>query len=61
VIAVDFGKSPARFRVVSPTQITATAPAGSGTVPVTVGNPGGTSAPSPAARFAYTRRAAAHA
>lgn len=61
VIAVDFGKRPARFRVVSATQITAIAPAGSGTVTVTVGNPGGTSAPSPAARFAYTRRAAAHA
>ncbi len=61
VSAVDFGKSPARFRVVSATQITAIAPAGSGTVTVTVGNPGGTSAPSPAARFAYTRRAAAHA
>ncbi|MEU8569589.1 IPT/TIG domain-containing protein [Streptomyces pathocidini] len=42
--AVNFGPNPATsFTIVSPTQITATAPAGSGTVNVTVVGPGGTS------------------
>jgi hypothetical protein len=42
--AVTFGSSAATsFTVVSPTQINATAPAGSGTVQVTVSTPGGTS------------------
>ncbi|WP_405584205.1 beta strand repeat-containing protein [Streptomyces sp. NBC_01190] len=42
--AVRFGATPVAFTVVSPTQITATAPAGTGTVNVTVTAPGGTSA-----------------
>uniref|UniRef100_UPI003D75918C IPT/TIG domain-containing protein n=1 Tax=Actinacidiphila sp. bgisy167 TaxID=3413797 RepID=UPI003D75918C len=42
--AVRFGATPATsFTVVSPNQITAVAPAGAGTVPVTVTTPGGTS------------------
>ncbi|MFB7289074.1 IPT/TIG domain-containing protein [Actinacidiphila glaucinigra] len=42
--AVGFGATPATgFTVDSPTQITAVAPAGTGTVPVTVTTPGGTS------------------
>ncbi|WP_245171220.1 IPT/TIG domain-containing protein, partial [Streptomyces decoyicus] len=41
--AVRFGATPASFVVNSATQITATAPAGSGTVQVTVTGPGGTS------------------
>jgi hypothetical protein len=42
--AVLFGGTPATsFTVNSPTQITAVAPAGAGTVPVTVTTPGGTS------------------
>ncbi|MFE1173966.1 IPT/TIG domain-containing protein [Streptomyces sp. NPDC058773] len=41
--AVQFGGVPASFTVNSSTQITATAPAGSGTVQVTVTTPGGTS------------------
>jgi hypothetical protein len=44
--AVTFGSSPATaFTVDSATQITATTPAGSGSVPVTVTTAGGTSAP----------------
>ncbi|WP_431955024.1 IPT/TIG domain-containing protein, partial [Actinacidiphila sp. bgisy167] len=44
--AVNFGATPATsFIVDSPTQITAVAPAGAGTVPVTVTTPGGTSNP----------------
>ncbi|TQF07954.1 cell surface receptor IPT/TIG domain-containing protein [Kitasatospora acidiphila] len=41
--AVSFGGTPAAFTVVSDTSVVATAPAGSGTVPVTVTTPGGTS------------------
>jgi hypothetical protein len=43
--AVHFGATPAAFTLVSPTQATATAPAGTaGTVGVTITTPGGTSA-----------------
>ncbi|MFJ9468014.1 IPT/TIG domain-containing protein, partial [Streptomyces caniferus] len=49
--AVRFGAVSASFVVVSGTQITATAPAGSGTVQVTVTGPGGTSNGVP---FTYT-------
>jgi large repetitive protein len=52
--AVRFGFRPApRFTVNGATRITATAPAGSGTVTVTVSTPGGVSAQSAAARYAY--------
>lgn len=45
VTAVRFGTTAAAFTIVSATQITATAPAGSaGAVQVTVTSPGGTSA-----------------
>ncbi len=54
--AVDFGPSnPATtFTVNSPTSITATAPAGSGTVDVTVTTSGGTSATTSADQFTYS-------
>ena len=53
--AVDFGGSAAtNVSVSSPTQLTATAPAGSGTVNVTVSTPGGTSAAGAADDFTYT-------
>jgi hypothetical protein len=52
--SVNFGDTPAAsFTVISDTSITAIAPAGSGTVDVTVTTPGGTSAPSPADQFSY--------
>jgi hypothetical protein len=54
--AVTFGATRARFKVVSSTQITAIAPAGTGTVDVHVTNPGGTSATSSADRFVYRRK-----
>jgi hypothetical protein len=41
--AVSFGVNPAPFTVLSPTQVVATAPAGAGTVQVTLTTPGGTS------------------
>ena len=52
---VDFGAGNAAggVTVVSATQVTATAPAGTGTVDVTVTTPGGTSATGPADQFAY--------
>jgi|GEM_PF-593842 len=54
VSAVSFGSQPAAaFTVNSETSITATAPAGSGTVDVIVTSPAGTSAPSSADRFSY--------
>ena len=53
VASVKFGAAPARYTVVSRSEITATAPAGSGTVNVTVTNAGGTSAVSAADRFSY--------
>jgi subtilisin family serine protease len=55
VTAVNFGATPAAsFTVNSPTQITATSPAGTGTVDVTVTAGGGTSATSAADRFTYS-------
>lgn len=48
--AVLFGPNTATYTVVSDTQINATVPAGSGTAPITVITPGGTSNPLP---FAY--------
>lgn len=53
VSACDFGAESAAFTILSATSITATAPAGSGTVDVTVTNPGGTSATSSADEFSY--------
>jgi hypothetical protein len=55
--AVRFGGSNAgSFTVNSSTQITASAPAGSGTVDVTVVTPGGTSATGAADQFSYSVR-----
>ena len=52
--AVDFGSTPATtFTVNSDTMITATSPAGSGTVNITVTTPGGTSAPVRADQSTY--------
>ena len=52
--AVDFGATPAtNLTVVSDTTITATSPAGAGSVNVTVTTPGGKSATSPADLFTY--------
>jgi PASTA domain len=42
VSAVRFGSTPTTFSVVSENQITATAPVGTGTVPISVTTPGGT-------------------
>jgi hypothetical protein len=51
---VDFGSNPATsVTVESPTTVVATAPAGTGTVDVTVTTPGGTSTTSPADRYTY--------
>jgi hypothetical protein len=53
--AVSFGATAASsFTVVSDTQVTATAPAGSGTVDVRVTTPNGTSIAAPADRYTYT-------
>ena len=53
-ITVRFGSNSAVFfEVTSPTSITAISPAGTGTVPVTVTTPGGTSTTSPADTFSY--------
>ena len=51
--SVFFGSNSASFTVNSSTQITATAPAGSGTVNVTVTNPGGTSPITAADQYTY--------
>jgi hypothetical protein len=52
--AVKFGSTSATsFKVNSPSSITATSPAGSGTVDVTVTTSGGTSATGPADQFSY--------
>ena len=56
VQAVTFGRSAARFKVVSSTQVTAVAPPGTGTVAVHVSNPGGASTGSVADLFRYRRR-----
>jgi len=50
---VQFGFTSAVFEVTSPTSITAISPAGTGTVPVTVTTPGGTSTTGPADQFSY--------
>jgi DNA-binding beta-propeller fold protein YncE len=53
--SVSFGANAASsFTVVSDTQVTATAPAGSGTVDVRVTTPNGTSVAAPADKYAYT-------
>ncbi len=53
--AVTFGSTAAvSFTIVSDTEITATVPAGSGTVDVTVTTPAGTSAISPGDQYSYT-------
>jgi hypothetical protein len=51
--AVHFGSTEAAFTQESPSRIIATAPAGSGTVDITVVTPGGTSFTSAADRFIY--------
>src|SRR5208337_4048938 len=51
---VFFGTAPAVFTVVTGNSITATSPAGTGTVNVTVTTPSGTSATSAADQFTYT-------
>jgi hypothetical protein len=54
ISAVHFGGTAATaFTVNSTTSITATSPAGAGTVDVTVTNPGGTSATSAADQYTY--------
>ena len=55
--AVDFGGTNAatNVQVVSATEITATSPAGTGTVDVTVTTAGGTSTTSSADQFTYMR------
>jgi hypothetical protein len=53
VTAVNFGAAAASFTFNSDTQITATSPAGTGTVDVTVTTPGGTSPTSSADQFTY--------
>jgi hypothetical protein len=58
VTAVSFGTQPASFTMRSDTQISATAPAGSGTVDVTVTTAAGTSPISAADRFTYSQAAA---
>jgi probable HAF family extracellular repeat protein len=53
---VDFGSTPASsFTINNPTLITAIAPAGSGTVDVTVTTPGGTSTIAASGRFRYKK------
>jgi alpha-tubulin suppressor-like RCC1 family protein len=54
--AVDFGANPATsFEVTSDTTATAVAPAGTGTVDITITTPAGVSAKSPADRYTYQR------
>ena len=59
VSGVTFGGTPARFKVISSTEVTAVAPPGTGTVAVRVSNPGGASATSTADQFRYRRKVAA--
>jgi hypothetical protein len=55
--AVDFGGVPARsFEINSPTSISASSPAGTGTVDVTVTTPQGTSALNSSDQFTYSTR-----
>jgi IPT/TIG domain len=51
--AVDFGMTPGAITSISPNQITAYSPAGTGTVDVTVTSPGGTSPTTMADEFGY--------
>ena len=54
-VTVAFGATPAvKVTRVSGTELRATAPAGSRTVPVTITTPGGTSTASAATQFTYT-------
>jgi hypothetical protein len=53
ITSVRFGTASSAFTVVSPTQIAATAPAGTGTVDVVVATAFGESERGPAARFTY--------
>jgi RHS repeat-associated protein len=57
--AVHFGSKAAKITKVTSTVVTATAPAGSGTVDITVTAPGGTSAHTTHDRFTYKTTAAA--
>ena len=59
--AVNFGTASASFTRISNSKIVATAPAGTGTVDVTVTTPAGTSATSPADRFIYATQIAVNA
>ena len=52
---VSFGSAAAQFTIDSGTQITATSPAGTGTVHVTVTTPAGTSAATAADQYRYTQ------
>jgi outer membrane protein assembly factor BamB len=52
--AVNFGAVASTFTVSSPTSISATAPAGSGALDITVVTPGGSSPTSPNDRYTYT-------
>jgi Bacterial Ig-like domain (group 3)/IPT/TIG domain len=52
---VSFGGAAAQFTIDSGTRITATSPPGSGTVPITVTTPAGTSAATAADQFRYTQ------
>jgi hypothetical protein len=52
--AVDFGSQPAFFSGVTATSLTAVAPAGTGTVEITVTTPAGTSVGTGAATFSYS-------
>ena len=54
VATVSFGSRPARFKVVSPEEIMARSPEGSGTVAVVVTTPGGVSAMDKPSRFSYS-------
>lgn len=56
VSSVKFGTKKAAFKVTSAKSISATAPAGHGTVDITVTTPGGTSAKSKADHFTYTTK-----
>ena len=52
--AVDFGSAPASaYSFISSTQLSATSPAGTGTVDITVTTPAGTSATTTADQFSY--------
>ena len=53
---VRFGSADATIVADSSTQITATSPPGTGTVPITVTTPAGTSSSVPVGRFTYTTR-----